>query len=143
VEAEQEVSGLIWMNGILMKHTTNKTKNLNKINKIILPGIIIILGIAFYAVYYPQLKKERGYALIELQPIQVTSGWGYEILANGKPYIRQQFIPAIEGRHAFKTKEDAVSVGNKVIEKMKRGEQLPSISVEELRQLGVLIDSLP
>jgi len=128
------------MNGIPMNLITNKTKNLTKL---ILPGIIIILGILFYAVYYTQLKKERGYALIELQPIQVTSGWGYEILANGKPYIRQGFIPAIEGRHAFRTKEDALTVGNKVIEKMKHGEQLPSISIEELKQMGVLKDSLP
>ena len=128
------------MNGIQMKPTTSKTKNLNKV---ILPGIIIVLGILFYAIYYSQLKKERGYALIELQPIQVSSGWGYEILANGKPYIRQQFIPAIEGHHAFKTKEDAVTVGNKVIEKMKHGEQLPSVSVDELKEMGVLKDSLP
>ncbi len=128
------------MNGIPMNLTINKTKN---INKLILPGIIIILGILFYAAYYNQLIKERGYALIELRPLQVDSGWGYEILANGKPYIRQKFIPAIEGHHAFKTKEDALTVGNKVIEKMKQGEQLPSISMEELQQMGVLKDSLP
>jgi uncharacterized protein DUF4907 len=127
-------------NGILMKPTTSKTKN---INKLILPGIIIILGILFYTVYYSQLQTERGYALVELRPIQVSSGWGYEILANGKPYIRQQFIPAIEGHHSFKTKEDALTVGSRVIEKMKQGEQLPTISIEELNQMGVLKDSLP
>lgn len=119
---------------------TSKTKNFNKL---LLPGIIIILGILFYATYYRQQKNERGYALIELQPIQLSTGWGYEILANGKPYIRQQFIPAIEGHHTFTTKEDALKVGNKVIEKMKQGEQLPSLSVEELKQMGVLRDSLP
>jgi hypothetical protein len=123
-----------------MKPTTSKTKN---INKLILPGIIIILGILFYAVYYSQLKAEQGYALIELLPIQISNGWGYEILANGKPYIRQQFIPAIEGHHTFKTKEDALTVGNKVVEKMKQGEHLPTISIDELNQMGVLKDSLP
>ena len=123
-----------------MSPITSKTNNLNKL---IFPGVIIILGILFYASYYPQLKKEHGYALIELQPIQLPTGWGYEILANGKPYIRQLFIPAIEGRHTFKTKEDALTVGNKVIEKMKQGEQLPSLSIEELKQMGVLRDSLP
>src|SRR5450432_3113004 len=98
------------MNGSQMNPTTNKIKNLNKL---IFPGIIIILGILFYTAYYAQLKTERGYVFIQLQPIQTATGWGYEILANGKTYIRQEFIPAIEGYHPFKTKEDAVSVGNK------------------------------
>jgi hypothetical protein len=128
------------MNGFQMSPITSKTKNFSNL---ILPGIIIILGILFYTTYYAQLKKERGYALIELQPVQLSPGWGYEILANGTPYIRQLFIPAVEGRHVFKTKEDALKVGSKVIEKMKQGEQLPSLSVEELKQMGVLPDSLP
>ena len=123
-----------------MRPTISKTKN---ISKLILPGIIIVLGILFYAAYYSQLKKERGYAYIQLQPIEVPTGWGYEISANGKPYIRQQFIPAIEGHHAFKTKEDAITVGSKVVEKMKQGEQLPTITIDELKQMGVLKDSLP
>jgi hypothetical protein len=127
------------MNGNQMNPTINKTKNYKKL---IFPGILIILGILFYTTYYSQLKAERGYVFIQLQPIQTATGWGYEILANGKTYIRQEFIPAIEGQKAFRTKEDALLVGNKVIYKMKLGEQLPAISIEELKQMGVLKDSL-
>ena len=111
--------------------------------KFFIPGILIVLGIFFYGTYYRQLKREKGYALITLRPIQVTGGWGYEVLANDKPYIHQEFIPAVYGMHPFKTKEHAELVGNKVIEKMKQGQQLPSVTVEELAQLGVLNDTLP
>jgi hypothetical protein len=111
--------------------------------KLLIPGVLIVLGIFFYGTYYSQLKREKGYALITLRPIQVSGGWGYEVLANDKPYIHQAFIPAVSGQHAFKTKEHAELVGNKVIEKMKQGQQLPTISLEELAQLGVLNDTLP
>ena len=123
------------MNGILMKPTTSKTK---RNAKYILPGILIILGILFYGTYYRQLKSEQGYVYIQLKPFETGSGWGYEILANGKTYIRQSFIPAIEGEKSFHSKEDALLVGNKVVEKMKQGMQMPSISVEELRQMKIV-----
>ena len=122
-----------------MRLITSKT---NIYKKIILPGIFIVLGILFYAAYYSQLKKEQGYAFIQLKPIETATGWGYEILANGKTYIRQSVIPAIEGEKSFKTKEEALLVGNKVIDKMKLGQQLPTITVEELKQMGILKDSL-
>jgi isocitrate dehydrogenase len=123
-----------------MNLTINKTKNYNNI---FLAGIIIILAILFFAAYTTQLKREQHVAFITVNPIHTLDGWGYEILANGKTYIRQSFIPAVEGKKSFKTKEDAIAVGNKVVEKMKMGQQLPTITVDELKQLGVLRDSLP
>ncbi|HVM89773.1 MAG TPA: DUF4907 domain-containing protein [Puia sp.] len=122
-----------------MKPTTSKT---NRYKKFIFPGILIILGILFYTIYYSQLKNEYGLAFIQLKPFQTETGWGYEILANGKTYIRQSFIPVLEGHRCFTKKEDAIAVGNKVIEKMKMGEQLPTISLDELKQMGVIKDSL-
>ncbi|MBS1947200.1 MAG: DUF4907 domain-containing protein [Bacteroidetes bacterium] len=122
-----------------MKHTTSKT---DRFKKNIFPGILIVLGILFYTVYCSQLKREYGLVYIQLAPFQTGTGWGYEILANGKTYIRQSFIPAVAGEKNFKTKEDAIAVGNKVIQKMKMGEQLPTISFDELKQLGIIKDSL-
>ncbi|MBS1668680.1 MAG: DUF4907 domain-containing protein [Bacteroidetes bacterium] len=113
-------------------------------NKFLIPGILVVLGILFFTIYYRQLKKEHGYALIEMRAIPTLSGgWGYEVLANGKPYIHQEFIPAVPGHYAFKTKEHALKVASKVVEKMKQGQQLPTISIEELSQMGVLSDTLP
>lgn len=112
------------------------------LKKFILPGIIIILGIFFYTAYYNQLKKEQNLVFIQVKAVETTTGWGYEISTNGKPYIRQLIIPAVTGQKSFSTKEDALLVGNKVVEKMKMGEQLPMVTIEELKQMGVLKDSI-
>ena len=112
------------------------------LKKLILPGTIIVLGIFFYMAYYSQLKTEQKYVFIQVKAIETTTGWGYEISANGKPYIRQLIIPAVIGQKSFSTKEDAILVGNKVVEKMKMGEQLPTITITELKQMGVLKDSI-
>lgn len=128
------------MNGIQMTPTTSRIKRI--INKISFPGIFIILGILFFTTYISQLKNELGYVFIQLKPFQTETGWGYEILANGKTYIRQSFIPALQGEKSFKSREDALLVGNKVIEKMNQGQQLPTISIQELQQMGILRDSV-
>jgi len=113
-------------------------------NKFLIPGILVVLGILFFTAYYRQLKKEHGLVLIEMKAIPVLNGgWGYEVLANGKPYIHQEFIPAVPGHYTFKNKEHALQVASKVVEKMKQGQQLPTISIDELKQLGVLTDTLP
>jgi len=112
------------------------------LKKLILPGIIIVLGIFFYIAYYNQLKAEQKYVFIQVKAIETTTGWGYEISANGKPYIRQLIIPAVIGQKSFRTKQDALLVGNKVVEKLKMGEQLPTITLEELKQMGVLKDTV-
>jgi hypothetical protein len=121
-----------------MNHTINKTKNYNNL---ILAGILIILAILFYSVHISQLKQEQHLIFVQVKPFQTVSGWGYEISVNGKTYIRQSFIPAIEGEKSFKTKEDAISVGNKVVEKIKMGEQLPSVTISELKEMGIINDS--
>lgn len=66
-----------------------------------------------------------------------TIGYGYEILNNGKLYIRQPIIPAIPGNHGFKSKADAQKVGNMVKEKLEKGIVPPTVSVDELKKMKV------
>jgi hypothetical protein len=130
------------MNGILMNPTTHKINTIT--SRIRFPGILLILGILFYTIYISQLKAERGFALIQLRVFESDNGWAYKILANGKIYIMQERIPALIGERPFRTREEALLVGNKVLEKMKEGYQLPTISLEELVEMGILSrDSLP
>ncbi|HUR30665.1 MAG TPA: DUF4907 domain-containing protein [Saprospiraceae bacterium] len=63
--------------------------------------------------------------------------FGYYILLDGNIYIEQKTIPAIEGNTGFATKEDAEKVALLVIEKIKEGELPPTVSVEELKQMGI------
>jgi hypothetical protein len=103
-------------------------------------GIIIVAGtLAWLA--YRQHQEDKEELLIETRAIKTRDGWGYQIDVGGKSFIRQEYIPAITGRHSFRTKDDALKVGRHVIAKMS-GRSLPTVSVDELRALGVLPDSL-
>ena len=114
-------------------HLTNRNYN-----RIITGVVSVTLVIVFYTSYYAQMKRERDYVLISVQPIQTSLGWGYEIVAEGKPYIHQEFIPGLKGRKGFDTKEDAILVGNKVISKIKMKQLPPVINIEDLKELGIL-----
>jgi hypothetical protein len=102
-------------------------------------GLILLLVSAFPAIHYYREKKEKeqGKVFVWVKPIQTPLGWGYDIIADEKIYIHQEFIPAVSGKHGFKTKEDALTVGKKVIEKISTG-KLPSLTIRELKEMGVL-----
>ena len=114
--------------------TNNKSRLL-----IILVVALVIAG--FWRVHHAsQLKQDL--VLVEVKPISTSFGWGYEIVAGGKVYIRQEFIPAIKGKHGFRTSADAVKVGEKVVSKINAKQLPPTITVDELRQMGIINDTL-
>jgi Domain of unknown function (DUF4907) len=115
-----------------MKFSTRLT------NRLIIAGVVIVLGFLLVRAYYAQMKRERDYVFIKAAAIQTSLGWGYEILADGKPYIHQEFIPGLKGRKGFDTKEDALLVANKVIAKIKMKQVPPAINVDDLKELGIL-----
>ncbi|HTS42790.1 MAG TPA: DUF4907 domain-containing protein [Puia sp.] len=102
--------------------------------------IVVLIAAVSAAVYYARLQKKNEKVFVQAQAIQTKYGWGYNIVANGKTFIHQEFIPAISGRHGFATKEEALMVGRLVIDKMSLN-QLPTINLSDLRQLGIIKDS--
>jgi flagellar basal body-associated protein FliL len=120
-----------------MIHTTNKTKR-KKIFLFIIAGIIL-LGAAAYAIYFFEYKKKSDYVFVQVRATQNANGWGYEILTDGKVYIKQDFIPAIPGRRSFETKEQALAVGNKVLYKIEH-KQMPVITPAELKEMNIIRD---
>ena len=63
--------------------------------------------------------------------------WCYDIYSNGKKLIHQPSKPGVSGNKGFKTKKMAELVARKIIDKIRKGEMPPSMSQEELDQLGV------
>lgn len=63
-------------------------------------------------------------------------GWGYEILVNNKRLIRQDFIPAIEGRRGFATEAEAATISKLVIKKMGTT-KFPTVTLQELDSCGI------
>ena len=64
--------------------------------------------------------------------------WGYNIYVDGKLRIHQLTIPAMPGNEGFTSKNSTKKVAEKVTEKMRKGESLPTITVEELKTLKAI-----
>jgi hypothetical protein len=70
-----------------------------------------------------------------------TGGWGYDILGDSvKTIIHQPFIPAHSGGQGFASKEDAMKVGELVIDKIKKGNFPPGVSYQEMKNIGVTLN---
>ena len=102
--------------------------------------IVLVTGGLFYYGYRKREEWKKDHVFVELRPVQVRGGWGYDILTDGKIFIHQDIIPAIPGVHVFRTKEDALAVGQKVYERTMQG-TVPMVTAAEVRQLIVIPDS--
>jgi hypothetical protein len=86
-----------------------------------------------------QLAADMAKAHIEYFVINVPENqFGYYIMIDGKMYIEQKSIPAVQGNNGFATKDDAEKIAKLAIEKIRQGEMPPTISVDELKELGVI-----
>lgn len=64
--------------------------------------------------------------------------FGYDIYADVRKIIHQASVPALPGNEGFKTKVNASKVAQLVIDKIKKGEMPPTISIEEMKKLRVI-----
>ena len=74
---------------------------------------------------------------IEITTFQVRNGWGYDIYVNGKLFIHQPMIPALQGIKEFETEAKARKVAEFVADKIKRNILPPTVTVHELDSLGI------
>jgi hypothetical protein len=81
-------------------------------------------------------KNDEKMFRVESVPIHTSAGWGYNILVDHKIYIHQEFIPAIEGKKAFSSKEDAMKTSAVAIKKLIKGKP-PFITKKELDSLNI------
>jgi hypothetical protein len=93
--------------------------------------IIISLAVVMYSCQHPRPVH------YDLKVVKLEQGWGYEIRKNNKSFIYQQYIPALEGNVAFSDKKSAKKTGKFVLTKL-RNNQLPSLTIPELKQLGII-----
>ena len=125
---------------------------LKYINKKVISSIIILLITAFftdkdiaspsifinYAAYMLQNDSIKMDSYL-IKIIQVADGkYGYDIYSKQILFIHQPAIPALPGNNGFATKTDAEKVAKLVVEKIKKGGSLPTITVEELKHLGIV-----
>ncbi|WP_246202168.1 DUF4907 domain-containing protein [Spirosoma agri] len=96
---------------------------------LIMAGLAILTGYLAYS--------WRSY--YEVQVFSTPTGWGYDILSNGEPFIHQPTIPGVPGVVGFTSSEQAQRVGERVVEKLQEDKAMPTLTHDELRQLGVSI----
>lgn len=64
--------------------------------------------------------------------------YGYDVFADGRLMIHQTSAPALPGNEGFSTREDATKVALLVIDKIKKGEMPPTISIDEMKKLNAI-----
>lgn len=97
--------------------------------------MLVLIGLTLLTTY--QLYNRQHH--FELRTTPSATGWGYVILTGGNPIIDQPTTPGQAGRAGFATREQAQRAGERVIQKLQQGQQLPTLSGDELRELGVNI----
>ena len=95
--------------------------------------LLLLVAAAFT---FLNAKRPDDKLSLALQTIETNEGWGYNIFVDDRLFIQQVFIPVLEGRHCFKTKEEAKRVGSIAINKLKHG-KMPAITREDLTQAGI------
>ncbi|MCL6524280.1 MAG: DUF4907 domain-containing protein [Thermoflavifilum sp.] len=105
-------------------------------------GIILVMVFIGYVLFTRHARFPANQAadslVVEVKPMQVDSGWGYQIWVNQHPFIYQNQIPAIPGHHLFRSREEALRVGEWVANRI-RQHQSPTITQANLQQLGITI----
>ena len=98
--------------------------------------ILIFITLLVLITITPGQKEKKGERKYESEIITIKGGFGYQI-SNGKQiFIRQEFIPAVQGKIPFLTKKDAKIIADLVLEKLSNGES-PIINFQEVLDLDI------
>ena len=101
---------------------------------------IAALLISFAVIFFSKYKEHSQKVFIYAEPVQTVYGWGYNIIAADKVYIKQEYMTAVPGKRGFKSAADAMLVGNLVVKKITEN-KMPTISLHELDSMGLYQDS--
>ena len=104
-------------------------------------GILLVLTAGtLFGGYYWRKKWEKDHVKVTLRPIHTVYGWGYDIWTDKSRYIHQDIIPGIPGIYGFRTKEEALAVGQLVYDRLISG-KLPVVTSEDLDSLKIVPDT--
>lgn len=96
--------------------------------------LLLFIGLLFYGITKLGSKEKKlGF---KSEVISVKDGFGYQILNADKILIKQDFIPAVQGKKPFMTAKDAKLIGELVVHKLSNGES-PVIYLEEIESFNI------
>jgi len=97
-------------------------------------NIIVITICVIIAVAIPFLYKTHEGNKINYKTFRADSGWGYDVVVNGKLLIHQQYIPVVAEKKEFSTEQQAEEAAQLVVSKLKNN-KLPTLSKAEVQQI--------
>lgn len=110
----------------------NQPAQTNLVRKGLLLVLLVLAILTAYSIY----QRQNPYTV---EVFSTSGGWGYAILNHGKPFIHQPTIPGQPGIVGFSSAAQAQQVGERVVKKIQQDKALPTLTNNELRQLGVKI----
>jgi len=97
-------------------------------------NIIVVALSVLTAASIPFVYKSNDHKKINYKTFHLGSGWGYDIIMNGKSVIHQECIPAMAGEKKFPTETQAKQTAELVILKLKNN-KVPTLSKTEVEQI--------
>ncbi len=119
-----------------------KTSPLKKAaaNKFLIISLLVFIGaVIFYQ--YPKADREpkQSPPAFSAATFQTANGWGYRIFVNDTTVlIEQPFIPGKPGMSGFESPVKAQKASELVLEKLKKGQFPPEVTLSELEAIDVL-----
>jgi len=108
--------------------------------QIMIKQSFIVLMLLFLLLSCKEQVKEAPAGTM-VKSFRVNGGWGYSIYLDNREFIRQAYIPVVEGLAHFNSKDKALRVGSLVLKKVLE-RQSPSLQREELIRLGIIDSSM-
>ncbi|MDB5203561.1 MAG: hypothetical protein JWQ27_2970 [Ferruginibacter sp.] len=116
---------------------------MKRISNFLLPLSLAFVACTGHRDVQPATEKADGFEIKIIQNDTLKTGvaltgYGYDILRNGKVYIHQPMIPALPGNQGFSTAAQAQKAAEFVLYKINQQIMPPSVTAEELDSLGLL-----
>lgn len=99
-------------------------------------ALALLIGLSFIGKTVIENVKQTENQSLYTEVFKQDNGFGYQILTNNKILIKQNFIPAIQGEHPFKSKEEAVLVAE-LVKKQLLENKSPIVSTDDLSNLKI------
>jgi hypothetical protein len=99
-------------------------------------GTVIALALLF-SCNDASKQKANDSSAARVQTFKTQGGWAYSIFLGKKEFIRQLYIPCIQGQIPFETDAQALKAGTLVLNKLKNHE-IPSLNQKELEENHLL-----
>ena len=118
----------------------------NKIIIILASVFLLVAGFWFYNIRRDVTRNVstdvvNHYKDAKIKAVIIPSAnntFGYDIYVYGSVMVHQPSRPGLPGNIGFATEEDARKVAELVIKKIRNNELPPTVTIQELQELGVL-----